>query len=177
MDNGSGTDNGVRHGIAEPAQHGDESTVLLGYLRRQRDLVAWKVGDASDGVLRSVESRTGLTVHGVVRHLTNVERSWLRDRFAGQTGLSFDWTDDDPDGELHVPPDITMADLLSDYAAEAKRCDEVIGSHALDATSSRGGFSLRWILLHLVEETSRHLGHLDLLRENADGRTGEGPEH
>lgn len=176
MDDGSGTDNGLRHGVTEPAHHGDERTVLLGFLQRQRDLVAWKVGGAGDSVLRSVETPTGLTMHGVVRHLTNVERSWIRERFAGQTGLSFDWTDDDPDGELHVPPDIAMADLLGDYGAEAKLCDEVVAAHSLDEAASQAGFSLRWILLHLVEETGRHLGHLDLLRENADGRTGEEPE-
>ena len=176
MDDGSGTDNGRRHGVTEPAHRGDERTAALGYLQRQRDLVAWKVRDACDDVLRSVQTPTGLTMHGVVRHLSNVERSWIRDRFAGQTGLSFDWTDDDPDGELHVPPDVTMSDLLADYAAEAELCDEVVETHSLDDVSSQGGFSLRWILLHLVEETGRHLGHLDLLRENADGRTGEDPQ-
>jgi len=175
MDDGSGTENGDRHGVTEPAHRGDEGTALLGFLRRQRELVAWKVNGASEAALRSVSTPSGLTAHGVVRHLTNVERDWLRDVFAGQDGLTFDWTDEDPDGELHVPEGVTMQQLLADYAAEAALCDAVVAAHDLDDVSARRGFSLRWILLHLLEETARHLGHLDLLRELADGSTGEEP--
>jgi uncharacterized damage-inducible protein DinB len=173
---GSGTENGLRRGIVEPANRGDERTALIGFLQRQRELVIWKVRDAPDAVLRAVATPTGLTVHGLVRHLEHVERHWIRDTFAGQKDLSYAWTDDDPDGELHVPPDITMAQLLADYAAESALCDAVIASASLDDVSVQRGFNLRWILLHLIEETARHLGHLDLLRENADGQVGEEPE-
>jgi uncharacterized damage-inducible protein DinB len=115
-------------------------------------------------------------LHGLVRHLTNVERSWLRDVFAGEEGLVFDWTEQDPDAEWRVPAGTTMADLLGDYAAESRRCDAVVmGATSLDAVSAQRDMSLRWILLHLVEETARHLGHIDLLRERADGSTGEEP--
>lgn len=175
-DSGDGTDNGIRRGITEPAHRGEERTALLGFLQRQRELVAWKVHDAPDEVLRSVTTPSGLTLHGVVRHLTNVERSWVRDVFAGHDGLAFDWTEDDPNGELHVSEDVTMADLLADYAAETQCCDTVVAAAAsLDVVSAQRGFSLRWILLHLIEETARHLGHIDLLREDADGRVGEEP--
>ena len=175
VDDGSGTRNVTRHGVTEPAHLGDEVTALRGFLQRQRELVIWKVSGAEDQVLRSVATPTGLTAHGVVRHLTNVERSWLRDVFAGQDGLRFDWTDEDPDGELHVPGDVTMAELVADYAAETARCDAVVAAHSFDEVSARRGFALRWVVLHLVEETARHLGHLDLLRERADGSTGEEP--
>jgi hypothetical protein len=173
---GSGAENGVRGGVTEAARQGDERTTLMGFLQHQRDLVAWKLAGADDDVLRSVSTPTGLTLHGVVRHLENVERSWIRDDFAGQKDLRFDWTDDDPDGELHVPAGITMGDLLAAYAAESRLCDEVIADASLDDLSLDGrGFSLRWIVLHLIEETSRHLGHIDLLRESADGAVGEEP--
>ncbi len=174
---GSGTENGVLgDGIAEGAHLGDERTALLGFLQRQRDLVAWKVKGVPDDVLRSVSTPTGLTLHGLVRHLEHVERSWIRDTFAGQTDLPYAWTDDDPDGELHVPEGITMAQLLADYAAESKLCDEVIAAVSLDDRSVHRGRNLRWIVIHLIEETARHLGHIDLLRENADGSVGEDPE-
>jgi NAD(P)-dependent dehydrogenase (short-subunit alcohol dehydrogenase family) len=69
-----------------------------------------------------------------------------------------------------------MADLLGVYAAESRRCDAVVmGAASLDAVSALRDMSLRWILLRLVEETARHLGHIDLLREWADGNTGEEP--
>jgi uncharacterized damage-inducible protein DinB len=177
MDDGSGARNGTRSSITEAAHHGDERTTLLGVLQRQRDLVAWKLRDASDGVLAGVATPTGMGLHGVVRHLTNVERSWLRDVFAGESDLSFDWTESDPDAEWRVPAGTTMTELLSAYAAESGRCDTVVtAATSLDAVSVRRDLSLRWILLHLVEETARHLGHIDLLREQADGSTGEEPD-
>lgn len=176
-DDGIGSENGARGGVAEAAHRGDERTTLLGFLQRQRDLVAWKVRDASDDVLRSVSTPTGLTLHGVVRHLEHVERYWIRDVFAGEEGLAYAWTDEDPDGDLHVPAGMSMAQLLTDCAEESARCDAVIhAAPSLDAVSVRRGFSLRWILMHLVEETSRHLGHIDLLREQADGAVGEEPK-
>lgn len=176
VDDGSGTSNGGRSGVTEVAHHGDDRTTLVGVLQRQRDLVAWKLGDAPDDVLRAVASPSGLTLHGVVRHLTNVERSWIRRVFADEQGLGFDWTDEDPEAEWRVPASTTITELLADYAAEARRCDAVVAAaESLDVVSAHRDVSLRWILLHLVEETARHLGHIDQLREQADGSTGEEP--
>jgi uncharacterized damage-inducible protein DinB len=176
VDDGSGTQNGQRGGVTEAAHQGDERTSLMGFLQRQRDLVAWKVRDASDDVLRSTITPTGLTLHGIVRHLENVERSWFRDVFAGEENLPFDWTDEDRDGEFHVPDDVPMSDLLAAYAEESARCDAVIkAAPSLDAVSVTRGSSLRWIITHLIEETARHIGHIDLLREQADGEVGEEP--
>jgi hypothetical protein len=177
-DDGADARNGVRGGVAEAAHRGDERTTLTGFLQRQRDLVAWKVRGADDDTLRSVGSASGLTLHGIVRHLENVERSWFREEFAGQTGLEFDWTDDDRDAEFRVPRHVPMGHLLRDYAAETQRCDAAIAAApSLDAVSAGGGgFSLRWIVWHMIEETGRHLGHIDLLREQADGAVGEEPD-
>jgi uncharacterized damage-inducible protein DinB len=139
--------------------------------------VAWKMHDGSDDALRAVATDTGLTLHGVVRHLEHVERHWIRDVFAGQEGLSYAWTDEDPDGELHVPHDVSMKELLDAYARESALCDAVVeAAPSLDTVSVSGASSLRWILMHLIEETSRHLGHIDLLREQADGRVGDEPD-
>ena len=176
MNDGSGTTNGTRFGITEAAHHGDERTTLLGVLQRQRDLVAWKLRDAPDEVLRSPSTPSGMSLPGLVCHLTNVERSWIRDVFAGQHDLRYDWTEDDPEAEWQVPAATPMTQLLAEYAEESRRCDAVVAAApSLDVTSASRGVSLRWILLHLIEETARHLGHVDLLREQADGRTGEEP--
>ncbi|HYU92315.1 MAG TPA: DUF664 domain-containing protein, partial [Actinomycetota bacterium] len=91
----------------------------------------------------------------------------------------FDSSDEDPDGDFRAEG-MSMNDLLSAYAAETARCDEVIAAAPTleaTATSSDGGytFSLRWVIAHMIEETSRHLGHMDLLREKADGAVGEDP--
>ncbi len=176
---GSGETNGVRGSVTEPAHVGDERTILLGLLQRQRDLVAWKVSEASDETLASVRMPTGLTLHGIVRHLTNVERSWFREFFAGETGLDFDSSDENPDGDFRAEG-MSMNDLLAAYAAETARCDEVIAATpTLDATATssdgRYTYSLRWVIPHMIKETGRHLGHMDLLREQADGAVGEDP--
>ena len=118
-----------------------------------------------------------MSPHGLVRHLTNVERSWLREVFVGEEGIVYDWTEQDPDAEWKVPAGTLMSTLLADYATESRRCDEVVTAAAsLDAVAVKDDTTLRWILLHLVEETARHLGHLDLLREQADGSIGEEPK-
>ena len=145
-------------------------------LQRERDLVGWKLRDAPDEVLAAVETPSGMSLPGLVRHLTNVERSWLREVFAGQQSLAYDWTDQDPEAEWRVPAGTRMADLLADYAGESHQCDVVVtAARSLDAISAKRNMSLRWILLHLIEETARHLGHIDVLREQADGSTGEEP--
>ena len=176
---GSGETNGLRDGVTEPAHLGDERTTLLGFLQRQRDLVAWKVSEAPDETLASVRAPSGLTLHGIVRHLTNVERSWFREFFAGETGLHFDSSDEDPDADFRAEG-VPMNDLLAAYAAETAKCDEVIAAApTLDATATSSDgmytFSLRWVIAHMIEETGRHLGHMDLLRERADGAVGEDP--
>jgi uncharacterized damage-inducible protein DinB len=172
----SGTENGVRRGIMDPAPRGDERTALVGFLQRQRELVAWKLAGAGDDVLRAVATPTGMTPAGLIQHLTHVERFWIRDTFAGQKDLPYAWTDEDPDGEWKVPADVPMAQVLAEYAAETALSDAVIATASMDDVSVHRNLNLRWILLHLIEETARHLGHIDLLRENADDVVGEEPE-
>jgi len=172
MDDGSGAQNGLRRGLVEPAHRGDERITLVGFLGRQRDLVAWKLAGATAEVLGTVSTPTGMTALGVVQHLTVVERSWLRSVFAGE-----DLPPTEPASDWRVAPGTTTEQVLAEYAAEAGRCDAVVAAApSLDAVAARAPMSLRWILLHLVEETARHVGHLDLLREQADGATGEDPE-
>ena len=75
-----------------------------------------------------------------------------------------------------MPADTTMTELLASYAEQSRRCNTVVAATpSLDVTSASRDMSLRWILLHLGEETTRHPGPIDLLREQADGSTGEEP--
>jgi hypothetical protein len=171
------TTNIVRGEVTRAALRADERTTLMGVLQRQRDLIAWKVRDIPDVTLRSVSMPSGLTGPGIIRHLENVERSWFRETFAGETGLTYDWTDEDPNAEFHPPDDVPVSSLLAAYAEEQGRCDAVIMSApSLDQVGVTRDVSLRWIVTHLIEETARHLGQLDLLRELADGEVGEEPE-
>jgi len=153
-----------------------ERDMLLAYLERQRELVFWKCEGLAEELARTVATPSGMTVSGVVQHLENVERSWWRRHFAGQQGLAFNWTDDPDDAGMTVPEGVTLVQLLARYRTEIALCDEVIAAHDLDDVSATRNHSLRWILLHLIEEIGRHLGHLDVLREQADGVVGEEPE-
>jgi len=152
-----------------------ERGMLLSNLQRQRDLVMWKVSGLSEGDARGVSSPSGLTIHGLVLHLMDVERSWVRRWFAGEAGLPYLGVDSNHVGGLAELDGSSLPEVVAAYAAESARCDNAVAIHALDDIGAAGPRTLRWVLHHLVEETARHLGHLDLLCELADGRTGEEP--
>ena len=153
-----------------PSHQLGERDMLLAYLARQRELVFWKLEGLEDDKARAVSTPSGLTAHVIVRHLAGVERGWLREHFAGRP------TERVRDREF-VPDDrARLADLLVAYRAEIVLCDQVIAAADLEQIAAQRDHSLRWILFHLIEEISRHLGHLDLLAELADGRVGEEPE-
>ena len=167
---------GLLGGGLIPRHQLGERDMLLAYLQRQRELVHWKLAGLADDAAQATRTPTGMTAPGLVRHLTNVERSWFRRHLDGQQGLEFDWSEEDPDGDMRIGERLPLAELLADYRAECERCDEVIARHELDDASAVRDHTLRWILMHLVEETGRHVGHLDLLREHADGAVGEEPD-
>ena len=169
------TDLGKPEFVRAP-EAGTEREMLVGFLALQRSLVHWKLWGVTDEDLLKVATPTGLTPRGVLNHLTHVERWWWRDVFAGEEALEFDWTDADPDAELHVSPDRPLAQLLQEYTDECARCDAVLaGVEDLDQRGVNRDVSARFVILHLIEETARHLGHLDLLRELADGSVGVDP--
>ena len=87
------------------------------------------------------------------------------------------WTKEDPDREMRIGPDIPVAQLLDEYAETCARHRSIVAAHDLDdvavrTTGSGETVTLGWIVLHLIEETARHNGHIDILREMADGTTG-----
>jgi hypothetical protein len=146
-----------------------ERELLLAYLIRQRELVCWKLDGLDEEAARSVSTPTGLSPHVIVAHLTGVERGWFREHFAGEPEQRVR-------DEEFLAKEQSLVQLLAAYRAEVEACDAVIAAHGLDDVSVHRDHSLRWIVLHLIEEISRHLGHLDLLAELADGRLGEEPD-
>jgi uncharacterized damage-inducible protein DinB len=116
-----------------------------------------------------------MSVSGLVNHLRWVEHGWFEANFLGQPRQSPS-TRDDPDREMRIATQIPLTELLADYESACVRSSQIAAAHDLDAPSQRnlGGapFTLRYAMLHLIEETARHNGHLDILRELADGATG-----
>lgn len=117
-----------------------------------------------------------MTVAGVVNHLRWVEYSWVQVVFLGEENEG-PWTDDDPDREMRIGVEFPIAQLLEEYEAQCARYRELVAATGLDTPAMRTISdgrqpALRWILFHLVEETARHNGHLDTIRELTDGVTG-----
>ena len=146
---------------------GEKDTLLafLGYLRASVDR---KIEGLSDDDARRPLVASGTTLLGLVKHLTFVEVYWAQRRFAGadvvQRGDGFE-----------LDPTDTVDSVRREYAQAGRRTDEIVAACPdLQQTLARGrhGLTLRWMLAHLVEETARHAGHADILRELVDGRTG-----
>jgi len=161
----------------EPPHRADERSTLNAFLDYQRQTVVGKVEglDREQLTRRLVPSKT--TALGIVKHLTDVERWWFQVVFAGAPDEPYYW---ERDGVFDSEFDIDDGDdphvIVAKYRAECDRSRLVVGGAAsLDDVSRRADRlrSLRWILVHLVEETARHAGHLDLIRELIDGEVGE----
>jgi len=113
------------------------------------------------------------TCAGVVRHLRYVERWWFRQVLEGEE-LAPPEPADQPDAQFRVLPGVRLADLLADYLAEYRNSEQAFARFDLDAVARnpRRPVSCRWVMVHMIEETARHNGHLDILREPLDGTTG-----
>lgn len=153
----------------------DERALLVGFLDWYRQVVQNKAEGLSLDDATRVMTPTGLSVLGVVAHLAAVENGWFCEDFAGQP-VDAMWDDH---GEFRLRPDDSVESVLAEYRDACARASAIVAAApSLDAQSAvedkfRGHVSLRWILVHMIEETARHAGHLDVMREQIDGRTGD----
>ncbi|MHA7240496.1 DinB family protein [Arthrobacter sp. TMS1-12-1] len=159
----------------DPPTAAGERETLTGFLDYFRATVVMKASGLSDvdGVKRLVPSLT--TVSGLVQHLTDVEQFWFQDRIDGQRDVPTRWSAEDPDGEFRVSEADSLAGIIDNYEAACRQSREVLQRHGLEERCSGGDgeHSVRWVLVHMIEETGRHCGHLDILRELLDGSTGD----
>jgi len=122
---------------------------------------------------------SALSLLGLVRHMAEVERHWFRRALAGEEAPDLYCTDEDPDGDFHPAADgvaaASPAAAFATLAAEWQHAREVAAARSLDDCGRRRGepVSLRWVMVHMIEEYARHNGHADLLRERLDGSTGD----
>jgi hypothetical protein len=158
-----------------PPEDAGERDTLAGVLDFLRATVVNKVAGLTDeDALREPVPPSRLSAAGVVKHLTGVERFWFSIDFAG-ADLPWPWTEQDPHGNFRPNDTESLADIVADYQSECDRSRNVANFAGLDdiARSEGMGFTLRYAMVHMIEETARHCGHLDLLRERIDGTTGE----
>jgi len=168
----------------DPPESGTEADQLAAFLDFQRETVLLKCeGLTGEQLAQAAVPSSGLTLGGLLNHLALVEDSWLRVRFLGEEPVPpwdrIDW-DADPDWEFRTAATTDPDELRDRYRTACERSRAVVRATGdLDRlsveVSRRTGaqFDLRWIVLHMIEETARHAGHADLLREAIDGTVGE----
>lgn len=160
-----------------PPYEADERTQLIGWLDLQRAIIHWKCEGLSEAdAHRAVLPASPLmTMAGLVSHMRWVEHCWFEVMLLGRpaTGLYFEGPDD---AELMVD-DVPLPRLLEEYERQCTLSNEIVAAHSLDDVGKHPDFraasaNLRWMLLHMIEETARHAGHADAIREFLDGTTG-----
>ncbi|WP_217201421.1 DinB family protein [Streptomyces buecherae] len=154
---------------------GGEKESLRASLDRHRDAVLWKLDGLDDEALRRPMTPSGTTLLGLVKHLATVEYGWFCTAFGRETEPF--WFDPSTE-DMSVGPNEATADIVEFYGRARAAADTVIEELRLDAlgTSWNGNtVSMRWVLIHMIEDTVRHAGHMDIVRELIDGATGDHP--
>jgi uncharacterized damage-inducible protein DinB len=163
----------------DPPGQADERTSLMAFLDFHRDTLMWKCEGLRDEQLRErpVPPST-MSLLGLVRHLTDVERGWFVRTFGGEPDAKpLYYSDSDPDGDFDNTDTADVTEAFATWRSACEQSREIVKSAPSldDAVVTRRGetVSLRWIMLHMIEEYARHNGHADLFRERIDGATGE----
>ena len=153
--------------LKPPRVSAGERETLQVLLQYQRDSLIRKITGAGEAAAREPMVGSGTTLLWLVKHMARAEILWILVRFADQ--------------DVPVPDDVVQADdtipgVVSGYRAASARADAVSAATSLDQPGRRSSgqtpVNLRWVLIHLLEETARHAGHADILRELIDGTTG-----
>ena len=157
----------------------DERNTLLTMLDYTRQTARAKVEGIAPEHVGAVLLETSplTTIGGVVNHMRWVEHSWIENRFVGGPDVG-PWTEEEPDKEFSIGAETPIEQTLAEYDEQIARTDAIIAGLDLDDRSQSAGRdgqypTLRWVILHLIEENARHNGHLDILRETLDGTTGD----
>ncbi|MFI6576547.1 DinB family protein [Nocardiopsis sp. NPDC050513] len=159
----------------DPPKAADERTMLTTWLDWHRATVRRKCAGLAPHLAGAAPLPNSplMTVGGIVSHLRWVEAYWFETIMINQPDDA-PYSEDDPDAEFRIGAERPLDELLDEYDAQCARSREITARLELGTTarSAQTQATLRWVLLHMVEETARHNGHLDVLRELADGATG-----
>jgi len=159
----------------DPPEIADERSMLVSWLAYHRATVRVKCDGLSDEQMRQRSvPPANLSPLGMVRHLAEVEAFWWREVVEGES-YSVYCDEANRDGDFDFPDDADVTAAWSTWEAQCAHGDEVLATRLLDdeVVERDSPNSIRWIMVHLIEEYARHNGHLDLLRQCIDGTTGE----
>jgi uncharacterized damage-inducible protein DinB len=162
----------------DPPLVAQEREMLDTWLDFHRATLAVKCEDLTDDQLRArAVPPSSLSLLGLVRHMGEVERSWFRRVLGGEQAPPRYYSDENPDGDFDDVAGAGVAEAFGYWRDECAHARErVAAAPSLDVTGTgRSGdrYSLRWIMVHMIEEYARHNGHADLLRERIDGAVGD----
>ncbi|MGI8405686.1 MAG: DinB family protein [Thermomicrobiales bacterium] len=169
------------YGRPQPPLAAGETATLLGFLEYQRATLAWKCKGLDAAGLRATVGVSSITLGGLLKHLAWVEDYWFSLRLHGNEPQSpwnaVDWKAD-PDWDWHSAAEQLHAIWQDAVARSRTLVAEALADGGMDRLARRPwpngeSPSLRWILVHMIEEYARHNGHADLIRESVDGETGE----
>lgn len=154
---------------------GGEKESLHVSLDRHRDVVLWKLEGLDDEQLRRAMTPSGTSLLGLVKHLAAVEYGWFCETF-GREIEPLPFEENDVNADLRVEPHETTADVVAFYGRARAAADAVIDELEVEDVGTAwfgDTVSMRWVLIHMIEETARHAGHMDIVRELIDGATGD----
>jgi Protein of unknown function (DUF664) len=158
-----------------PPRGSSERDILAGMLHYLRTAIVRKAEGLTEQQARLAPvPPSTMTPAGLVKHLTGTERFWFSIDFAG-LDLEHPWPEDDRHGAWALDQTDTLPNLIDAYRAECAQSDASVAGYDLDDRARAGGmdFQLRYAYAHMIQETARHAGHLDLLREVIDGTRGQ----
>jgi uncharacterized damage-inducible protein DinB len=158
-----------------PNRLADEREALTQQLDFHRATLLRKLEGLEGEPLRRPMTASGLSLLGLVKHLAETEHGWFLKIYAGLTEPDLFTTDGDPDADFRLGPDETADVVVGQYLRTCERARVVVASGDLDdvvTTPSGAEANLRAILVHMIQETARHNGHADIIREAIDGTTG-----
>jgi uncharacterized damage-inducible protein DinB len=144
-------------------------------LNRHRDVILWKLEGLDDEQLRRPMTPTGTNLIGLVKHLASVEYGWFCGTF-GRPNHQVEFDEADPDADMRAAPNETTEEIVDYYKRARADADAAINELDLEhiGTAWSGEkVSMRWVLVHMIEEVARHAGHMDIVRELIDGGTGD----
>jgi hypothetical protein len=144
------------------------------FLDFQRATLLWKVSGLTEEELRRPMVPSGTCLLALVKHSAAVETSWFQTKFAG-LDVPNTWSPEDPDGDWRLEPGETAESVIASYVDACAKSRAIVRGASWNDPSKRADRqeTLGWILCHMLEEISRHVGHADILREQIDGATGE----
>jgi hypothetical protein len=160
-----------------PPYAAPEKEMLAAYLDFHRATIKWKIEGLSEEDARRPMTPTDTKLLGIVKHLAYVERWWFQDNFAGRD-CEYPWSEEDWEADFRIEPGETIQSIFALYDTECEVSREIVAAASLDDVAARPRRegrhpTLRWIMLHMIEEVARHNGQADIIRELIDGKTGE----